>query len=200
MNIKITLKDADKFLKIDYRHLKPLQGNLKDLTEINYNKLKKSMEEFGYFVPVYVWTDADGIHWIEDGHGRLRLFTREHAQFYYESEEEQEFTYEIPVIGIEAKDRIEAKEKLLVISSQYQTVTQEGYDEYVVDLNHDWLIETTHFDVLSFEYSNIQTDEPTLPEEKGIFRVYVETDSEPVPEEICKKLEELGYKPKVSRL
>lgn len=197
MLIKINLKNQGNFLLIDYRKLKHFQGNLKDLSEQNYNRLKKSLEENGYFVPLFVWKDGDEYK-VLDGHGRLRLFTKEQARFYYETESEQDGTYEIPVLEIEAENEIDAKKKLLVISSQYQHILQEGLDEFTVGLTDDWLVETTHFDALSFQFEPFaeekETDKDT--DKDPIYRVYVDSDDEILQEEIYRKIESLGLKPK----
>lgn len=37
--------------------LLPSQGDLKDLTEKNYKKLKNVIEQRGFSVPVYVWEE-----------------------------------------------------------------------------------------------------------------------------------------------
>ena len=53
---------------LDYRKLTPFQGNLKDLYEKNFNRLKKSLEEKGGFVPMFVWIQNEGkqgqTYWI----------------------------------------------------------------------------------------------------------------------------------------
>ncbi len=130
--------------KIDYRKLKPIQGNLKDLKTDNYNRLKKSFAEKGMFVPIYVWKDNDD-YLILDGHGRERLFSKEKASFVDSTGVK---THEVPCLVIPAENLKDAKEKLLIISSQYQTVTQEGFDEFVIDIDEGWLNETVNFDGL----------------------------------------------------
>ena len=120
MNIKIspTLLELPT---IDYRTLKDFQGNLKDLTEKHYNKLKKSLgKQFDF--PFFVWKDAENNHWIFDGHQRHRVLSKELAT-----------PYELPCIFIDAKDEKEAKKKLLALNSQYGTMTKEGFDEFTFD-------------------------------------------------------------------
>lgn len=151
--------------KIDYRLLKPIQGNLKDLDKKNYAKLKKSFLEKGLFVPVMVWKDGEDFK-ILDGHGRERLFQKEKAQFVDES---GKATFEIPCLVIEAISLKDAKEKLLIISSQYQTITQEGFDAFSVGLDEEWIGETVNFDGLfkndlKLNLSKGATDPDSVPE------------------------------------
>lgn len=95
------------------------QGNLKDLTETNYKKLKSRIELRGFSVPVYVWEDNDKILHLLDGHQRQRVLATEG------------WNEPIPYLKIPAKDMQEAMARLLEITSQYATITQEGIDEFV---------------------------------------------------------------------
>jgi DNA modification methylase len=166
--LQISITDFE-IKKIDYRKLKPLQGNLKDLKSSNYEKLKRSFSEKGMFVPIYVWQDGNEFR-ILDGHGRERLFSQEKASFVDSRGNE---TYEVPCLIIPAKDLKDAKEKLLIISSQYQSITQEGFDEFTFDLDESWLNDTVNFDGLfhlveneeHFEGLTNPDEAPSLPEE-----------------------------------
>jgi len=131
---------------IDYRKLQPLQGNLKDLSKKNYEKLKKSFQEKGLFVPMFVWQEED-VFWLLDGHGRERLFSKEKAVFVDSKGNE---TFEIPALIIQAKDLKDAKEKILLISSQFQRITQEGFDEFTFDLDASWLEDSINFDAFPY--------------------------------------------------
>lgn len=144
--MKIKIEDM-QLKRIDYRKLKPLQGNLKILTETNYAKLKKSFSEKNLFIPQFVWKDGDEYKLL-DGHGRSRFFEKEKPVF---KDKNGKDTYEVPCLVVEAKDLKDAKEKLLVITSQFQTITQEGFDEFTFDIDEQWLKNTTNFDAL-FEF------------------------------------------------
>lgn len=113
---------------IDYRKLHPFQQNLKDLSKENYAKLLASIKKHGFFVPVYVWFDGAGEAWINDGHQRDRVLIGEKIVF-------ENTGYEVPFVEITAGSIQEAKEKLLVVSSQYGKITQEGLDEFAFDLD-----------------------------------------------------------------
>src|SRR3990167_4059292 len=146
--MKIKIADSLKKLPaIDYRTLEPLQKNLKDLSKENYLRLKKSLLDFGFIVPLVIWKN-DGRNWVVDAHQRLRVLRSESVE-----------PYELPYVEIEAQDEREAKKKLLVISSQYGHLTQEGLDEFAFDLDDSWLKETVNFDALNFEKLDFQLKE-----------------------------------------
>lgn len=181
--------------KIDYRKLKPLQGNLKDLKTSNYEKLKRSFAEKGMFVPIYVWQDGDEFR-ILDGHGRERLFSQEKASFVDSNGMK---TYEVPCLIIPAKDLKDAKEKLLIISSQYQTITQEGFDEFTFDLDEAWLNETVNFDSI---FKNNEPEEELVQSDPSVddstqFIVAVECSNEKEQANLYEELEGRGLKCKL---
>ncbi len=132
MKLKIS-KTLSSLPTVDYRELKEFQGNLKDLSKENYSKLKKSLTEFGFIVPIFVWGDK-----VIDAHQRLRVLKKEKAE-----------PFKIPYVEIEAANEQDAKKKLLAISSQYGKIIQEGFDEFTFDLDSDWLDETINFDALN---------------------------------------------------
>jgi hypothetical protein len=115
----------------------PFQGELKELSEREYNKLKKSITENGLIVPFFVWSETGK---LLDGHQRLRVFTREG------------WVMDVPVVYVSAVDELDAKRKLLVISSQYGKVTQEGWDAFTFDIPEPWIQETVQFDALPFVF------------------------------------------------
>lgn len=125
--------------------LTPLQGDLKDLSAREYQKLKKSLTEFGIIVPFFVWRQTSQ---LIDGHQRLRLFEREGWQI------------DVPVVFIDAETEDEAKKRLLVVSSQYGRVTQEGWDNFTFNLDPDWLMSTAQFDALPLVFSGFRPSEP----------------------------------------
>lgn len=130
---------------IDYRKVEPIQGNLKQLSKDNFEKLKKVLEKRGFDIPIFVWNG-----FILDGHQRVRV-----------AQEIDLKPYEVPYIEIEAKDQNEAKKRVLEISSQYGTITQEGYDEFTADLPESELLETVNFDALSWSTEEeVEEDEP----------------------------------------
>jgi hypothetical protein len=118
-SIKITCQGAD-VLNID--QLVPFQGSLKTLSKSAFAKLKKSMIDFGFSFPLFVWKHG-GSNWTLDGHQRISTLQ--------EMRKEGFEVPELPVVWIEAKDEKEAKHKLLLAVGQYGKVTDEGLYEYI---------------------------------------------------------------------
>jgi hypothetical protein len=139
---KLTLK-VSKLLSnlktIDYRKLTPLQGDLKELSEKNKQKILNSFEKKGFFAPLYVWKHK-GINYILDGHQRTTVLNEYNAE-----------PYELPYVEIEAANRKDAKERLLAISSQYGKATAKGLDSFLSedDLDLDFVFDTTFEDLLN---------------------------------------------------
>lgn len=129
--------------------LLPTQGDLKDLTEKNYNKLKNTIDKRGFSVPVYVWENDKGIKHLLDGHQRQRVLTTEG---WHEP---------IPYLKVPAKDLQEAMARLLEITSQYGTITQEGIDEFIAryQLPEAEVYQATQFDATYFNNQEQADDE-----------------------------------------
>ena len=109
-------------VNLDLANLTPLQGELKELTGANFEKLKQSILKHGITFPFFVW-QSDGENFILDGTQRDRVLKRM-----------AEEGYEVPPLPcalIQAKNRKEAAEKILLISSQYGRITDEGLYEFL---------------------------------------------------------------------
>jgi len=152
--------------------LLPTQGDLKDLTEVNYIKLKNVIQRRGFSYPVYVWEDNDKILHLLDGHQRQRVLNREG------------WNEPIPYLKVPAKDLQEAMARLLEITSQYATITQEGIDEFIgkYELNDAEVYEATSFDALAFGKTEVETEveedeapevssEPAISKLGGIYQL-----------------------------
>lgn len=110
--------------RVDYKTLKPFQGNLKELSEQNFEKIKKSIIEEGFFMPIGVW-EHEGELFILDGHQRKLVL-----------EWLDQNGYEIPLIPIfriHADSFKNARKKLLHMVSQYGKVTSEGLYEFSIE-------------------------------------------------------------------
>lgn len=116
---------------IKYTEFKKFQGKLKEMSKVNYDKLKGQILEHGWISPVYVWNEIE----ILDGHGRLLVLDTLIKQGYDIAE--------IPVVDIMCKTRKEAGKILLAINSNYQTITKDGLYEYMCD-----------FEILPIELEN----------------------------------------------
>lgn len=173
----ITVHNKDNLKTVAIKDLKPLQGNLKNLTEENYQKLKNSILKFGFFVPIFMWND-----YILDGHGRQRVMIKEGWG-----------DTKVPIVNIEAENELEAREKLLHITSQYQTITIEGLEEFYPD----WQDLDTHFDIIKFDKKvekNVDK-ELELKETKELVIDFAQSDKS--IEELFNELINRGYKCKI---
>lgn len=121
--IRITC-DTATTMPID--DLEAFQGKLKSITEAEFEKLKSAILKYGFSFPVFVWRKS-----ILDGHQRVQAVKRL-IDDGYELEGGM-----LPVALIEAKDRKEAAEKLLLINSRYATIEQDGFDWFVQDFDID---------------------------------------------------------------
>lgn len=152
--MEIKVPNPNNLPTLDYRKWIPLQGNLKDLSKANYNKLKQALTTHGYIVPAFLWRNPeDNSYYIIDAHQRHRVLLNEDMQ-----------PYELPYILIEAEDKQDAAQKLLTISSQYGTITQEGIDAFMAtyELPELEMYEAVSFDALPYLG---QSDEPEVEED-----------------------------------
>lgn len=104
MKIKITCTGTenialDKFIE--------LQGNLKELSTANYEKLKNSILKYGFSFPVFCWKQKDK-YYILDAHQRIKTLRKLISEGYSIDN--------LPTCYIEAKDKKEAGEKLLLLN------------------------------------------------------------------------------------
>lgn len=117
--VKIACRGA---IELELNELTPLQGNLKELSHANFEKLKRSILKHGITFPFFVW-QSDGTNWILDGTQRDRVLSKMVQEGYR--------CPLLPCATIEAKDRKEAAEKILLISSGYGKMTEESLDEFL---------------------------------------------------------------------
>ena len=122
MEIKITCRGADTAILED---LYPFQGGLKSLSEENYQKLKTIIAgKYGFSFPFAVWKDKNTL-WIEDGHQRRTALVRMKKEGYK--------IPRLPIDYIEAADEQEAKEKILLATSQYGTMDGESLNNFLME-------------------------------------------------------------------
>lgn len=133
--------------------LSATQGDLKFLSEENYNKLKKNIEKHGFDIPVTVWVDSQGTKWLLDGHQRKHVL------------ETEGWNEPIPYLVIKAPNMKTAAERLLAITSQYGTITQEGLDDYIqkFDLDFAEIEDMTQFDA-TFTNFSVEDEKEEEPE------------------------------------
>jgi len=118
--IEIKCKAADT---LELEKLTELQGNLKDLSNENYEKLKNQILTHGFSFPFHVWKNSNK-NYILDGHQRRRVVSKLQS-------EEGYYIPKLPVSYIEAENKKEAKEKLLACLSEYGNMTPYGLYEFM---------------------------------------------------------------------
>lgn len=117
--INITCSTKDQ-LPLDA--LEEFQGGLKERSDADYNKIIKSIKNYGFSFPFFVWKH-DGINSLIDGHGRLGALQRMQAKGIV--------IPELPVVYVNCKDEEDAKNLLLRLNSHYGTMTAESVAEFM---------------------------------------------------------------------
>lgn len=121
--------DVEELKLLDIKDLQPFQGKLKDLSKANYAKLRKQIETLGFSEPIAVWRDKDK-NYILNGHQRLRTLQVMAG--------EGVTVPKIPAVFVRAKDKKEAKRKVLALTSQYGEMTGDGLVEFMTDAGIEW--------------------------------------------------------------
>ena len=111
-------------INLDLDQLTPMQGDLKELSQTNFNKLKQSILRHGITFPFFIW-QSKGTNYILDGTQRDRVLLKLVAAGYR--------VPSLPCALIDAQDKREAAEKILLISSQYGRMTEESLDEFLAE-------------------------------------------------------------------
>jgi len=105
--------------------IEEFQGNLKKRTKKDIDKIIRSIYEYGFSFPFYIWVN-DGHNMCIDGHGRILALS--------EMRKRGTDLPCFPVVYVEAQDEAEAKQKLLRLNSQYGTMTLESVIEFAGDI------------------------------------------------------------------
>jgi len=117
--IKVTCDGTDY---VDYKILVPLQGDLKIISDDNLQKLKNSIIKYGFTAPAFIWKSGKKLYSI-DCHQRIKALDSLFSDGYE--------IPDIPIVYIKAKDKKEAKEKLLHITSSYGEFTTTGLADFM---------------------------------------------------------------------
>jgi len=136
---------------IELSKLYEFQGELKQLSKENYNKLRKSMFDNGFAEPFVVWEDKkENKIYVVGGNQRLRVLSgMKNAG--------EEIPSDYPCNFVECESRWHAKKLLLALASQYGQITQDGLYEFSMenDFNIDFLNENFNFPGLDLELFKI---------------------------------------------
>ena len=130
---------------IAIKDLNEFQGELKELTKNNYNRLYKQIKK-AFTMPFTVWQDKKGKIHILDGHQRLRVLNEMKCQG-------EKLPAKFPCNFIKADSKREAKEILMTFASQYGRVTDEGLYQFSIENHFDpeFLKENFNFPGLDLE-------------------------------------------------
>lgn len=125
ISIKCETKDT-----LELAELTELQGGLKARTDIDYDKIKLSIIKYGFSFPLFVWKSGK-TNYLLDGHGRFETLCKLQKDGY--------LIPPLPVVFISAKNKAEAKQKLLRLNSTYGHLTKESVLEFAedIELNFD---------------------------------------------------------------
>ena len=145
---------------LSVKSLRPFQGNLKSLSEKNYNKLKKEIVELGFSEPLSVWKHED-INYILNGHQRLRTIQKMIEEGYE--------CPALPVNWVDANDYNDAKRKVLALTSQYGKIENDGLYEFISDsdITVDYIEESFHFPEVNIDKFKEEYYEPTSDQDLG---------------------------------
>jgi len=118
----VSLKVKSDLELIEVDDLEPLQGELKKLTDENFNKLRQSILDKGFKLVLHVWKNA-GVNYLIDGHQRAHVLKQLKKQGID--------VPKIPCAIIEAENYSQAKETVLLAVSQYGKIDKDGFEEFI---------------------------------------------------------------------
>jgi len=134
--------------KISWEDVKKFELNgLKDITNRDVSKLKKSIIKRGFFSPLMVWKNL-----VFDGAGRVLALKKLEKDGYK--------IPEIPCQFVEAKNLSEAKIYALQMSSQHGEITQESLYEFAIDIPEvETLTDEVDFYEFNQEFGDVEAEE-----------------------------------------
>lgn len=150
---------------IDWQAAQWIQANLKELTKQDYDKLRESLIQNNFMMPFTVWQDGDTL-WILDGHHRQKVLQTLMADGYTIPER-------LPANFIECKDKHDAAKKVLIYSSIYAKITDDGLYELISQNEIDFeevkkLIDLPNVNLDYFEEYYIKDNPLTVMENEPV--------------------------------
>lgn len=119
---------------IELHQLTEFQGELKERSAGDIEKIIKSIRKHGFSFPFFIWAHAgengNYINHVLDGHGRLEALKK--------LQSEGEEIPPLPCVYVSAENEAEAKEKLLKLNSQYGHMTAESVAQFLDGLQIDF--------------------------------------------------------------
>lgn len=157
--IRVECNGADR-LPLDA--IEEFQGSLKERTKEDIEKIIKSINEYGFSFPFFVW-NGTGHNYCLDGHGRIQALA--------EMRRRGESLPLFPVVYIDAKDDGEAKQKLLRLNSQYGKMTIDSVLEFTSGLDVEWkdleLPDNTRLAIVAPNFEPVGIEEQGRLDEKA---------------------------------
>ena len=142
--------DVDTIERLSIDTLIEFQGNLKTLNDTNLEKLINSIKTVGFSAPFFAFKSGKK-NYLLDGHQRIKALQK--------MREQGDIVPDLPVVFIKARDKSEAKKKLLFITSQYGKPDQGGFEEFIADLDTDFLVDIEIPDIkIDFDGINEPTE------------------------------------------
>lgn len=105
--------------------LTEFQGGLKKRTDDDLAKIERSIEQYGFATPFFVWKH-NGKNKVLDGHGRLQTLKAMHTR--------GETIPDLPVVYIDLPNEEAAKNLLLRICSTYGEMTPQSVRDFIKEL------------------------------------------------------------------
>jgi len=169
MNLKSRIVKSEL---VELKNLKWFQSeSLKNISDDSFKRLKKSIYENGFIQPFNVWHEEEtGTDWILDGHHRKRAIDELVSEGLISMPEFLNANY------VDCVDRREAGKFLLLYSSEYAHMTQEGFNEFV-EFNEIELDDVIgEIDIPAIEFESETKIEPVssdsaIDEEQAIIKV-----------------------------
>ncbi len=141
--------DVERMGFVDWQTLDfSLNEGLKEISESSFQKLKQSLIEKGFIQPLFVWESKNKIFCLD---GRYRKLTLENL-----IQDGVTVPEALPAVFIKCKNRKDAQEKVLLYSSIYAKVTDEGLYKFSFDGGLDFerfknIVELPNFSMSFYE-------------------------------------------------
>jgi len=156
MGNSINISDVS-IIKLPFKDLKVIQGNLKTLPDENYQKLKNELLTVGFKIPFFIW-DNNGVRELLDGTQRFHTLTRM-------ASEGIDVDKKYPCCILDVATRKEAGEMILAISSQYGKMTLDSMLDFNTEFEIDNDEAKDRFDFDGFDIEIVDQDEVDRLEE-----------------------------------
>lgn len=140
------------------KDLYSLQGDLKELTDEAYSKLRSEIVNTGFAFMPHIWRDHNGKHWLVDGHQRWDALNRLQTEGFK--------IPKVPTAIVDAKNLTEAKHRILQGISAYGKITQLGFEHFITKAKFNPKDIQLRFDLPNFNIPNFVNSHFRIDSEK----------------------------------